>query len=148
MRVYRVIQIHTDAPDKPPEGEPCNGCGVCCASEPCPIGVLASGRRHGACAALVWVDAAGAYRCGLIHQPAVHLPALLRRSAPLLTRLAARFISAGSGCDCNLSVEHLSEAPKLHAMKARSAASTRIKSMHAGVTAAGPGSKVDAPGQP
>jgi hypothetical protein len=27
----------TDAPAKPPEGEPCNGCGYCCDQQPCQI---------------------------------------------------------------------------------------------------------------
>jgi len=146
--VYSVIQIHIDAPAKPPADEPCNGCGVCCASEPCPVGVLVSGRFAGACSALAWVDGIGAYRCGLIQQPAAHLPTLLRWGAPLLARLAARFISAGSGCDCTVSVEHLGEAPRLHAIRVHPAAGTRIKSAHAGVTAASPGATVNVREQP
>ena len=105
--VHRIIEIHIAAPAKPPVGQPCNGCGVCCASEPCPLGVLVSRRRHGACAALLWKDddaGGGVYRCGLIEQPATHLPAALRRAAPLLARVARRYISAGSGCDAGVSV--------------------------------------------
>ncbi|HEY4069905.1 MAG TPA: hypothetical protein VGM74_23550, partial [Burkholderiaceae bacterium] len=63
--------------------EPCNGCGVCCASAPCPLGVLASRRFTGACAALLWVDEARQYRCGLIARPADHLPRGLHWASPL-----------------------------------------------------------------
>lgn len=106
--MYQVIRLHAAAPAKPAEGEPCNGCGVCCASEPCPVGVLVSRRRHGACAALTWVeDEAGQrYRCGLLHEPAAHLPERLRRFAPTLARIAHRYIAAGVGCDCSDRVEH------------------------------------------
>ena len=100
-----TIEIHVDAPPKPPEGAACNGCGVCCASAPCPIGVVASGRLHGACAALVWREAERVYRCGLIDAPAAWLPPALGRGAPLLARVARRFIAAGAGCDCSLAVE-------------------------------------------
>ena len=47
----RVIAIHPAAPPKPAWGEPCNGCGVCYAWQPCPLGVLvsdeASAAQHG-----------------------------------------------------------------------------------------------------
>jgi hypothetical protein len=102
--MHQVIRLHIDAPPKPPEGAPCNGCGVCCASEPCPVGALVSRRLHGACDALEWTEDAGVYRCGLIEHPAAHLPAALRWSAPLVGRVAHRFIAAGSGCDCSVSV--------------------------------------------
>ena len=101
----QVILIHPDAPPKPAEGRPCNGCGVCCASEPCPVGVLASRRRHGACAALAWSPVDGRYRCGLISAPADWLPHALRGAAPLLARLAMRFVAAGRGCDSSVTVE-------------------------------------------
>ncbi|RZM04361.1 MAG: hypothetical protein EOP73_02035 [Variovorax sp.] len=103
----QVILIRPDAPPKPPEGRPCNGCGVCCLSEPCPAGVLASRRLRGACAALSWSPAEARYRCGLISAPADWLPPLLRGAAPLLARLARRFVAAGRGCDSSVVVERV-----------------------------------------
>lgn len=100
-----VIHLHPSAPAKPPEGGPCNGCGVCCASEPCPAGRLVSRRRHGACKALVWQAQAGRYRCGLVEQPRHYLPAALGWAAPWVARLARRWIAAGRGCDSSVSVE-------------------------------------------
>ena len=88
------IQLHRGAPPKPLHGAPCNGCGVCCASEPCPLGMVASLRRTGACTALRWHEAEQRYRCGL-----------LAGGRGPVSRLAARWISAGSGCDCTLQVE-------------------------------------------
>jgi len=106
--VYPVIRLHAAAPDKPAADEPCNGCGVCCASAPCPLGIVASRRLRGACVALLWIEDARRYRCGLIEEPAAHLPPGFRWAAPLLTRIARRYISAGSGCDCDLIVERQS----------------------------------------
>ena len=103
--MYQVIQLHLDAPEKPAEGHACNGCGVCCASEPCPIGAIVSRRLHGACAALEWSDASGLYRCGIAASPSKHLLAGLRWIAPVLAKFTLRFISAGSGCDCDVTVE-------------------------------------------
>lgn len=86
----RVIFLHAAAPPKPAPGAVCNGCGVCCADEPCPIGMLASLRRRGACAALEWHEADARYRCGVV----LHAPGPLRR-------LALRWIAAAEGCDCD-----------------------------------------------
>lgn len=97
----QVIALHVDAPPKPAPGQPCNGCGVCCASEPCPAGVLLSRRRHGACVALRWHATGGLYRCGLLAAPARWLPRGLRWLAPALAAWARRSISAGTGCDCD-----------------------------------------------
>lgn len=104
-----VILIHSDAPPKPQAGQPCNGCGVCCISEPCPVGVLASRRRHGRCDALKWSDAEARYRCGLADGSALDLPAPWAAARPLLARLARRFIAAGVGCDCELRVGEADE---------------------------------------
>ena len=38
---WQVVHWHPEAPPKPPEGAPCNGCGLCCLAEPCPLGMLA-----------------------------------------------------------------------------------------------------------
>jgi len=101
----QVIRLHPDAPAKPAEAAPCNGCGVCCAAEPCPVGVLVSRRRTGACAALTWHPDAGLYRCGLLADPEAVLPWLPAALAPLASRLARRWTSAASGCDSSLVVD-------------------------------------------
>jgi hypothetical protein len=107
---HRTIHIHPDAPSKPDWGAPCNGCGVCCLAEPCPLGVLLSRRRRGACVALVWDGEATLYRCGVLTRP----QAVLEVSIPiwgtwmrvplraLLRTAGARWIAAGTGCDCSL----------------------------------------------
>ena len=87
----QIIRIHADAPLKPAWGEPCNGCGVCCLAEPCPVGMLVSLKRIGACRALRWDDAARRYRCGLMQDAA-------GRSTPWAW-LMRRLIAAGAGCD-------------------------------------------------
>jgi len=104
----QVIRLHPAAPAKPAETAPCNGCGVCCAAEPCPVGVLLSGRRSGACTALTWSEQAGLYRCGLVADPRAVLPRLPAALAPAVSRLARRWISAASGCDSSLVVESAS----------------------------------------
>jgi hypothetical protein len=76
MRQTRIIKIHPDAPPKPAVGAPCNGCGVCCLAEPCPLGVILSRRLKGACVALRWDG----------------------------NWLVKRWIASGTGCDCSLEV--------------------------------------------
>jgi len=78
--------------------------------------MLASGRRQGACDALRWDPSGRWYRCGLIGERAAVVAVLhalpcawLKRGlllclAPLLTRLGARWVGAGVGCDCTLEV--------------------------------------------
>jgi len=90
MPSTRIIEIHPDAPPKPALGAPCNGCGVCCLVEPCPLGALLSRRLRGACVALRWDG--GRYVCGVL------------TSQPRSIRgwLVRRWIAAGAGCDCSL----------------------------------------------
>jgi hypothetical protein len=111
--MHQIIHIHSDAKAKPELGAPCNGCGICCLSEPCPLGMILSGRRVGACEALQWEPSLLIYRCGAI----THTKQVLRESlpkgmqfmasalAPWLKRWAKRWIAAGQGCDCSLELE-------------------------------------------
>jgi hypothetical protein len=96
---HRVIHIHAQAPPKPAEGQACNGCGVCCAVAPCPLGIWVSRRWRGACAALSWNDAQARYRCGVVAEPARWLPWL---PEGLARRWALRWIAAATGCDSDL----------------------------------------------
>ena len=105
MAASRIISIHPEAPVKPAWGVPCNGCGVCCLSEPCPVGVVLSRRTTGACVAVVWNDEIHRYECGMITQPEAWLPLPWRWTRNLMARLNRRWIAAGKGCDCDMEVE-------------------------------------------
>ncbi len=110
--MHQVIHIHPEAPAKPALGAPCNGCGVCCLAEPCPVGVIVSRRRHGACKALVWSQPDRRYFCGLLVGPGGEAGILGSQGAwwrrwarAAWLRWARRMISAGSGCDADLVVD-------------------------------------------
>ena len=81
---WQIVHFHVDTPSKPAFGAPCNGCGVCCLAEPCPVGILLSGRRTGTRVALRWSEQEARYRCGAVTEPASVLPPMLRRIAPLV----------------------------------------------------------------
>jgi hypothetical protein len=108
----QTIHIRIEAPQKPSEGTPCNGCGVCCLTEPCPLGVLLSKRRRGACVALRWSEEGVLYRCGAISETreVLHqvsppwIRPLVVGLSPIVARLAHRWIAAGKGCDSTLEV--------------------------------------------
>lgn len=110
----RVIRIEAAAPPKPAWGEPCNGCGVCCLTEPCPVGILLSRRLHGPCTALRWDEAGGLYRCAVVRPagddvPSSGAPGWIMRTRQ---RVAARWIAAGQGCDCSLEIAKASEGDR------------------------------------
>ena len=102
---WQVIYVHPAAPAKPPEGTPCNGCGLCCLLEPCPLGMLVSRRRSGTCVALRWSDVDQRYFCGILSDPCgvtgLTQPWALRG----LAALSRRWIAAGVGCDAPLQPE-------------------------------------------
>ena len=97
----QVVWLAAAAPTKPAFGATCNGCGLCCAWQPCPLGVLVSRRRFGACDALQWHAEQAVYRCAMVAAPTTIWPWLPRWMAALLQRLARRWIAAGRGCDCD-----------------------------------------------
>lgn len=96
---HQVIWLHSQAPAKPDYGQACNGCGVCCSAEPCPVARVFLWQRRGACRALEWHTDAGAYRCGMLLRPAHYLyfiPVVLQT---WFSRLVSRWIAANSFCD-------------------------------------------------
>jgi hypothetical protein len=106
-----LIWLEPAAPAKPPTGAPCNGCGLCCAWQPCPLGMLVSRRRHGRCAALRWSAASRRYHCGVLADPAGLWPALPAWAVPGLQRLARRWIAAGIGCDFDADAQPADRSP-------------------------------------
>ena len=95
MSQPRIIHIHPDAPAKPAPGASCNGCGVCCSAELCPLAIIRYLRVAGPCPALQWQDENNRYMCGM----------LANASQPLMQRWLRRMIAAGDGCDCTIEVE-------------------------------------------
>lgn len=102
-----VVWLHPEAPPKPVEGAPCNGCGLCCLAEPCPLGVLVSRRRRGACAALRWSDADQRYWCGMVADPAGVTGMTHPWAVRAISALARRWIASGIGCDARLDAQVL-----------------------------------------
>lgn len=88
------IRLEAAAPAKPNIGAACNGCGACCALVTCPLGRVVYRQVAGPCPGLRWDQAAARYFC-LLAEPSVRW----------WNRLAARWISAGSGCDMRAEVE-------------------------------------------
>jgi len=101
----QIIQLHHNAPTKPAEGQPCNGCGVCCALETCPAGRLRFLQATGPCPALEWSDSEARYLCGMLVNSGKYLGWLPNAGIPIARRLLARWIAAGKGCDCSADVQ-------------------------------------------
>ena len=96
MLTTQVIHIHVQAPAKPAEGAPCNGCGVCCLTQPCPLGILLSGTRTGACAALRWREVDSRYICGALAAPDAVVQSSLPKGLAWLTKPGLRRNSTSS----------------------------------------------------
>ena len=101
----RLIWLNVAAPAKPLLGQSCNGCGVCCAAEPCPVARVFLWQWRGACRALIWREAEQQYRCGMILQPSRYLRFLPVIWQAGFSRLVARWIAADTVCDSNVEVE-------------------------------------------
>ncbi|WP_409827282.1 hypothetical protein [Acidovorax sp.] len=100
-----VVWLHPDAPAKPLEGAPCNGCGLCCLTEPCPLGAIVSRKRMGACKALRWSDADRRYWCGMVLDPGSVTGLTHPWAVRVLATLARRWIASSVGCDAQLQTQ-------------------------------------------
>jgi len=107
MDAGKIVWLHAEAPGKPSLGAPCNGCGVCCAGEPCPVAVVFLRQWRGSCRALQWDVVAKRYRCGMALHPEHYLhwlPAWLHR---VVRKLVLRWIAADTGCDAKNEIDEL-----------------------------------------
>lgn len=76
------------------------------------MGVLLTRARRGACVAVQWDDTAMHYRCSAVTAPRAALdhalpawlPGAASSGAKVLSRLAPRWISQGTGCDCDVQI--------------------------------------------
>lgn len=84
-------------PRKPPEGERCNGCGLCCALELCSLATEFLGVQAAPCPAMEF--AGGRIWCGVARSPHRYLgtpPSSDRVIGPIVRET----LSIGTGCDC------------------------------------------------
>lgn len=94
-----IIWLQHQAPKKPEVGQACNGCGVCCAAEPCPVSRVFLFQWRGACRALEWDAQALHYRCGMLLRPTYHARYLPTFLHSFMARCVKRWIAAGTACD-------------------------------------------------
>jgi len=99
---YQTIQIHLSAPEKPALGKPCNGCGVCCAAEPCPVSLALLWPHSRPCRALEWGEVEKRYFCGMVIRPANYLHWLPAFANPFLIKIFKRWIAADQKCDSDI----------------------------------------------
>lgn len=94
-------------PAKPNFGAPCNGCGFCCAQEPCQLAIDYLGHAsEGPCRALEPAENGGGLRCGLLESPIKHLkpewasdPEAVAFGRRELAPKFAFMLRVGAGCD-------------------------------------------------
>lgn len=110
----RIIYLQPEAPRKPATGAPCNGCGLCCLLEPCPVGILVSRRLRGTCKALLWAPNLGRYRCGIASAPGRFMPLTGPRMEAWVARWVRRMISADSACDADVQAQALTGSDFKH----------------------------------
>ena len=115
MKPYALIP-RSIAQKKPPHGQPCNRCGLCCMMTLCPLAQHVFGRELGPCPALER-DADGTASCGLIADPGKHaLGYTLRAGGREAASDAAKLlIGAGIGCDARINGEEPDRAFYLRA---------------------------------
>jgi hypothetical protein len=99
-----LIEIHRAAPPKPTYGSPCNGCGVCCLMEACPVGRLWLGSWRGRCHGLEWDEVGHRYVCGMVRQPSHYVRWLPAWMDVWAGRYFARKIASGHGCDAAIEI--------------------------------------------
>lgn len=101
---FQAAELHPLAPGKPGYGEPCNGCGLCCAVETCPVARLFLFQFSGKCRAMLWRDKEARYVCGMAVCPDRYVRIIPRRLRERAGKFFASRIAAGTGCDFDADV--------------------------------------------
>jgi hypothetical protein len=96
--------------NKPPHGQPCNNCGLCCVGTLCPLARHVFHHELGPCPALEYDGDQSV--CGLVAHPERHAPIeTFKAGGPAKAAAAARvLIGAGVGCDARFNGEVSDEA--------------------------------------
>jgi hypothetical protein len=92
------VGVTAGPPKKPPEGDVCNGCGLCCAVQLCLLAIEFIPGAAAPCPAMEFAD--GRFWCGLARRPSRYLgiPASGDR---LIRGMVHAALSIGEGCDAS-----------------------------------------------
>jgi hypothetical protein len=94
----RAMVVAAGPPKKPHEGAVCNGCGLCCAVQLCPLAIEFIPDAAAPCPAMEFAE--GRFWCGLARRPSRYLdtPASGDR---LIRGMVFTALSIGEGCDAS-----------------------------------------------
>lgn len=106
----QTVELHSLAPAKPDYGANCNGCGVCCAAEPCPVAHVFLFQIRGKCRALLWQDEASRYVCGMVVSPDRYVRLIPHAMRGRIGSFFASRIAAGAGCDLAVEIDDAPES--------------------------------------
>lgn len=96
--------------NKPPHGQQCTRCGLCCKATICPLGMAIFRRQAGPCPALV-DEKDGKYHCGVAANPMKYtIRRTLQHGVEEMKAAAMLLIGAGTGCDARFNGEPADEA--------------------------------------
>ncbi len=99
-----VTNVQSGPIAKPSYGLPCNGCGLCCQNEICPLGQFAFPSWQAPCPALE--RDGDRFVCGLVNRPEVYAPIKTAVNGVEEMRAAAMHANGvGIGCDARLDEE-------------------------------------------
>lgn len=93
--LHALVAAKHDLPPKPRWGQPCNGCGLCCILEQCPISLATFGPEL-ICPALTMRP--GSSGCGLVETPGAFFNDDM---ADELGAFIALILGVGTGCDAS-----------------------------------------------
>ena len=82
---------------KPAYGQPCNGCGLCCIAQQCPLSLAIFGKR-GVCPALERGEGK-TLTCGLVRSTGDYVADLPAWGGAALSEAFGLLLGAGVGCD-------------------------------------------------
>jgi hypothetical protein len=84
------------APEYPGYGKNCNGCGLCCAAEPCEIARDFAGITEAPCRAMQFEG--GRFVCGMVKNPSRYMDTP-DFGGQIIGGMFAKALGIGRGCD-------------------------------------------------
>ena len=94
---------------KPPHGQPCTRCGVCCIASVCPVGAAVISQTAGPCPVLRFDGDESS--CGLVAEPMKYRPvATVAFGREAMAEAARHLIGSATGCDARFNGEPADDA--------------------------------------